>query len=162
MKPKGLLTFFCGKMGAGKSTAATKLASETDAVLVSEDEWLASHYPDQIQSFDDYLQFSKMIKPFVKQHIQNILKTGTDVVMDFPANTISQRSWFVGLCSEIECPHKLVYLDVSDQQCLKQIANRRIEQPQRADFDTEDMFVQVSAYFQPPGEDENLNIVHVF
>lgn len=37
---KGVLTFFCGKMGAGKSTKAIEIAEEDNAVLFSEDEWL--------------------------------------------------------------------------------------------------------------------------
>lgn len=34
---QGILTFFCGKMGAGKSTQSRKLAQEINAVLLSED-----------------------------------------------------------------------------------------------------------------------------
>lgn len=73
MKNTGMLTFFCGKMGAGKSTKSKTLSVEKNAVLVSEDDWLAAHYPNQIHSFDDYLTFSGLIKPFVKAHVQNIL-----------------------------------------------------------------------------------------
>jgi adenylylsulfate kinase-like enzyme len=34
----GKLIFFCGKMGAGKSTKASEIAQESNAVLLSEDE----------------------------------------------------------------------------------------------------------------------------
>lgn len=47
----GSLLLFCGKMGAGKSTEAKKIALERNAVLISEDDWLATLYPDQIKSF---------------------------------------------------------------------------------------------------------------
>ena len=56
MKNKGKLFFFCGKMGAGKSTKSKLVASENRAALISEDEWLAAHYPDQIKTFDDYIK----------------------------------------------------------------------------------------------------------
>ncbi len=159
MSNTGTLTFFCGKMGAGKSTKSRNLAIENNAVLLSEDEWLAAHYPEQIHDFDDYLRFSALIKPFVKSHVQNILQTGTHVVMDFPANTVRQRTWFKELCTEVGCEHQLVFLDVSDEQCLVQIAKRRAEHPERAQFDTEAVFRQVNQFFEPPSQDEGLNEV---
>jgi len=161
MKTKGMLIFFCGKMGAGKSTKSKLLADEENAVLISEDEWLSSLYPDQITSFDDYVMFSRQLKPLIKTHVQNILMTGTNVVMDFPANTIAQRQWFKGLISEIGATHKLIYLHISDEVCLKHIAKRRTEQPERATFDTEEVFYQVSQYFQEPMADEGFNIERV-
>ncbi len=38
-------------MGAGKSTKSKQLAIEKHVVLLSEDEWLSSLYPNQITSF---------------------------------------------------------------------------------------------------------------
>ncbi len=51
MERVGTLYFFYGKMGAGKSTKSKQLAIEKHAVLLSEDEWLSSLYPNQITSF---------------------------------------------------------------------------------------------------------------
>jgi predicted kinase len=161
MKPLGKLTFFCGKMGAGKSTRAKAVAAANNAVLISEDEWLSAHFGEQINSFDDYVLLSRRIKPFLRQHVQAILRTGTSVVMDFPANTVAQRSWFIQLCAETGCEHELIYLDIGDAQCLVHIAKRRVEQPQRAQFDTEAMFFHVSQFFEYPTGDENLNIRHL-
>jgi len=159
MAQLGKLFFFCGKMGAGKSTRSKALAKQQQAILISEDEWLAAHYPQQINSFDDYINLSRQIKPFIKQHVQQLLATGCAVVMDFPANTRQQRRWFLTLCSELGCEHQLVYLNLSDEQCLSQIAKRRSEQPERTQFDTESMFHHVSKYFEAPTDDEDLNIV---
>ncbi len=146
-------------MGAGKSTKSKALSVEKNAVLLSEDDWLASHYPNQINSFDDYLKFSAIIKLFVKSHVQQILATGTNVVMDFPANTARQRAWFKQLCSEIGCEHEMIFLDLSNEQCLSQIAKRRNEQPERAQFDNEATFNHVTSFFEPPLESEGLNII---
>ncbi|QUM80850.1 AAA family ATPase [Moritella sp. 5] len=46
MKNQGKLFFFCGKMGAGKTTKSKVVAIENDAVLISEDEWLEAHFPN--------------------------------------------------------------------------------------------------------------------
>ncbi|MGO3276619.1 AAA family ATPase, partial [Halomonas sp.] len=86
-----------------------------------------------------------------------ILVSGTSVVMDFPANTISQRKWFKTIFSEIQAPHELIYIDQPNEICLGQIEKRRIEQPERAATDTEEMFELVTKYFVAPTSDEGFN-----
>ena len=127
MKQLGTLYFFCGKMGAGKSTKSKQLAIDKNAVLLSEDEWLSSLYPNQIASFEDYLKFSAQLKPLVKKHVQNILSVGTNVVMDFLANTQKLRNWFMEMASDFNANHQLIFLNLNKEQCLLQIAQRRIE-----------------------------------
>ena len=158
---KGVLTFFCGKMGAGKSTKAGEIAKELNAVLLSEDEWLTSLYPNKISSLNDYIEYSNLLKPQMKSLVQSILASGTDVVMDFPANTLSQRDWFRIIFSEIDAPHNLVYINLPNEICLKQIDKRRIEQPERAATDTPAMFEQVTRYFTAPTLDEGFNVTMV-
>lgn len=161
MKSTGTLFFFCGKMGAGKTTKSKQIAQDNNAVLISEDEWLESLYPGQIKTFNDYLEFSGKLKPLITSHVQNILCTGTDVVMDFPANTVSQRKWFKNIFTEINAPHELIFLNISDEICLEHIAQRRIEQPERTSFDTEEVFYHVTGFFQEPGAEEGFNIKRI-
>ena len=158
MKQRGTLIFFCGKMGAGKTTLSKQVAAERNAVLLSEDEWLAALYPGQINSFDDYRNFAGRLKPLLMNHVKAILEVGTDVVMDFPANTAGQRKWFRDLVAAAEAAHELLYLNVSNEVCLRQIGQRRIEQPERAAFDTAEMFHHVTGYFEEPRADEGFNI----
>lgn len=151
---KGTLIFFCGKMGAGKSTESKKIALERNAVLLSEDEWLESIYPQQIKSLADYVKYSNQLKPQIKRLVQSILNTGIDVVMDFPANTISQRGWFKEIFTESKAPHILLYIDTPNNVCLNRIEKRRVEQPERSTTDTEEMFHQVTRYFVAPSDEE--------
>ncbi|MBI1424759.1 MAG: AAA family ATPase [Gammaproteobacteria bacterium] len=154
----GTLILFSGKMGAGKSTKSRQVSQERNAVLISEDEWLSRLYPNKITSFDDYLHYSSLLKPLVKSHVLAILKTGTSVVMDFPANTVNQRKWFKELITEAAAPNELIYLNVSNDVCLRQIAKRRLEQPERASYDTESMFIEVTRHFQEPEKSEGFNL----
>ena len=158
MNSKGTLIFFCGKMGAGKSRKSIQFSQDRNAVLLSEDEWLASLYPGQISSFDDYIKFSALLRPLVKVLAQGILSAGANVIMDFPANTVKQRTWFNTLATEVGATHELVFLKVTDEQCLKNIAKRRNEKPARAAFDTEEFFHHVTSFFEEPSADEGLNI----
>ena len=81
------------------------------------------------------------------------------MVLDFPANTLNQRQWLLSLSNEIGSEHELVYVNVTDEVCLAQISNRRKDQPERAQFDTPEVFRQVTSHFQAPSESEGLNIV---
>ena len=154
---KGVLTFFCGKMGAGKTTKSREIAQKRNAVLLSEDEWLESIYPNKIASLEDYIKYSGQLKSQMKKLVQSILTAGTDVVMDFPANTIAQREWFRSIFSEIQAPHNLIYIDLPDEVCMEQVVKRRAEQPERAATDTAEMFEQVTRYFVAPTSDEGFN-----
>jgi adenylate kinase family enzyme len=145
-------------MGAGKSTKASQLAEERNAVLISEDHWLSMLYPNDIASFNDYVQYSSLLKPLIKAHVVNILKAGADVVLDFPANTVKQRKWLKGVIDEAKAEHELIYLNVSNDLCLKRIAKRRIDHPERARFDTESVFNEVITHFKEPEQDEGFNI----
>lgn len=155
------LYFFTGKMGAGKSTTAKKIAKDKNAVLLSEDEILEQFYPNQIKTFDDYLTYSNRIKPFIKNHVQNLLRVGTNVVMDFPGNTQKQRKWLSNMTSKINVSHKLIYLNISDETCLQRLKQRNIENPERANFDTLETFNYVNQFFEEPNESEGLNILEI-
>jgi predicted kinase len=161
MSDPGTLYFYCGKMGAGKSTHAGRLARERNAVQLSEDDWLSTLFPDRIGSLADYRHYSARLRPLLQSHVPRILATGTDVVMDFPGNTRANREWLLRLADAAKAPHCLIYLDIDDDQCLRQIAQRRLEQPERAAFDNETVFRQLLAYFEEPDAVEGLVILRI-
>jgi len=154
----GKLIFFCGKMGSGKSTRARKIVRNSNAVLLSEDEWLAALYPGQVRSLQDYLTYSNRLKPQMQKLAQDILLSGVDVVMDFPANTEAQRGWFKQIFTSVAASHNLIYLDVTDEVCLARISERAKQQLERVATDTPEMFAAVTKYFVPPAAKEGFNI----
>ncbi|AFZ01351.1 AAA family ATPase [Calothrix sp. PCC 6303] len=158
MYSKGTLIFFCGKMGAGKSTLSRQISQELNGILLSEDDWLSTLYPEEIKNFDDYLKYANRLKPLLISHIRNILNSGVSVVMDFPANTKNQRAWFKNIFLTENIPHRLIYLEIDDKICIEQIAKRRETNPERSVFDTEEVFRHVTSFFQPPSADEGFSI----
>lgn len=159
MAGSGKLTFFCGKMGAGKSTYAKQLSRRSAAILLSEDQWLSELYPNQIESFDDYLRLSQHIKPQMRSLVLQLLAANNHVVMDFPANTKKQRQWFRKLIDESAAAHQLVFIDRDNDTCLKQLDKRRHEEPNRNNTDTPDMFALVTSFFESPSPAENFDVL---
>ncbi len=88
-----------------------------------------------------------------------MLEVGTNVVMDFPANTIGLRQWFLVIANKVGADHQLIYLNLSDEQCMRRIAKRRTEMPERAAFDTKEVFNHVTSFFEAPSESEGIRIV---
>lgn len=111
----------CGKMAAGKSTLSKKLAKEKDAILLSEDKILGQLYPSEIQTIEDYVTYSSRVKIMLKEHLIELLKKGNNVVLDFPANTISQREWFKEIIKESKIEHVMHYVKRSDDVCKSQL-----------------------------------------
>ncbi|MCD6006360.1 ATP-binding protein [Halomonas sp. IOP_6] len=124
MSSYGTLIFFCGKMGAGKSTLSVSIARERGAVLLSEDDWLAILFPGEINDFNDYISYSSRLKPLLRKHVEQILLAGTTVVLDFPGNTRKQRAWFKDIYSQRGISHELYYVMAEDEVCLKQLKQR--------------------------------------
>lgn len=158
MNNLGTLIFFCGKMAAGKSTLAAKMARERRAILISEDEWLSALYPGEINNFSDYIAYSSRVKPVLQAHVGQLLVAGLSVVMDFPGNTPKQRAWFREIYSAHGAPHELHYVLVDDETCLKQLKLRRNERPERARFDKEEVIERVTSYFEPPTASEGFAV----
>lgn len=83
------------------------------------------------------------------------------MILDFPANTTSQRAWFCEVFSEVNAEHELVFLDLPDNVCLEQIAKRRIEEPYRDATDNKAMFDAVTKFFVPPEATEGFNVIKI-
>lgn len=152
------LHFFCGKAAAGKSTLSKHIASQEDAILIREDLWLSKLYPNEFNELTDYVKYSKRLKSALAQHVVGLLNKGISVVLDFPGNTIEQRSWFRSLFQEVGCDHVLHYVEASDSLCKQQLHKRNQDLPEGNAPLTEEYFDLVTSYFQEPSDSEGFNI----
>ncbi len=126
---KPTLHFICGKIASGKTTLAQKIARDTGAVFICEDEWLSKLYSDDLKTFDDYIKLTNRMKVLLLSHVTNLLRNGMSVVFDFSGNTPSHRKWVRSVFEAANADHKLYVLDVSDVECKKRLSNRNAEKP---------------------------------
>jgi adenylate kinase family enzyme len=155
---EGKLIFFSGKMAAGKTTYAKSLSKEPNTIYLSEDEILSSFYPNEVKNIEDYVLYSKRIKPYVMSLVKKLTENGLIVIMDFPGNTLKQREWFKNLIEVCQVDSRLIYLKTEDDVCIHQILKRRQENPERHRWDSEEMFNKVTKYFQEPTDEEGFNL----
>jgi predicted kinase len=152
------LMFFCGKMAAGKSTLAKDLAVRENAVLLVQDDFLEALFPGEISDIPGFVKCSSRLKNAVTPHVCALLSMGISVVLDFPGNTKAQRAWFRGLMDRTNVDHELHFVDASDALCKSQLRQRSTDLPAGTPWTQDADFESITAYFEPPTEDENFNV----
>jgi predicted kinase len=154
------LVFLCGKMASGKSTLTRNLAKRENAILLVQDEFLNALFPGEITDLPGFVRCSSRLRSALAQHICALLVRGISVVLDFPGNTKAQRVWFREIIDRANVEHELHFVDASDALCKDQLADRSKGLPADAPWTTEAEFAAITAYFQPPSEDEHFNVIH--
>ena len=154
---KPVLHLLCGKIASGKSTLSAKLGSLPGTVVVSEDHWLAALFANEMQSISDYVQYSLRLRNAMKPHLVSLLKAGLSVVLDFPANTPTNREWMMSIVKESGASNRLHYLKVSDEICKSRLRDRNAEEEH--EFAVSDQqFEIITRYFVEPTPDEGFDI----
>lgn len=155
----GTLHFISGRLAAGKTTLARKIAAERHAVFLCEDVWL-SKLSDGISSFEDYLKWSRRCRSVMGPLIVDTLRTGASVVLDFAGNRIDERAWVRGLSEEAGSFHVLHFLNVNEEECLRRLQMRNQLKPEGLYFasTSEADFRAICKFFQVPDASEGLNI----
>ncbi|WP_020481085.1 AAA family ATPase [Pseudomonas asplenii] len=155
---QSILHLMCGKIASGKSTLSKRLADEHDAVLLSEDPWLAALYPDEIKSVADYVRSARRIRGVLGPLVVGLLSKGLSVVLDFPANTVADRQWLSSLADQAGVGHCLHFIDLDDTTCKARLHARNA----RGEHDfaaTDAEFELITSYFNTPVEAEGLTII---
>jgi predicted kinase len=160
MEPARVTTLYllCGKIAAGKSTLARRLAARPATLLISQDHWMSNLFPDENRTVDDFARLSARLRAAMGPHIVDILQQDVSVVLDFPANTVRYRNWMRLLITQAKVAHELHFLDVSDAICKQRLRQRNAdgEHLYQVSEATYDLF---TSYFVPPGPDEGFNVV---
>lgn len=152
-----ILHMICGKIGAGKSTLAARLAEAPATVLVSEDYWLSRLYGEELKTVADYARYSARLRSAIGSHLEALLKAGLSVVLDFPANTISNRQWMRTIFEGAGVEHRLHFLDLPDDLCRARLRQRNAAGTHEY-IVSDAEFATITSYFQPPTEQEGLTM----
>ncbi|MEW6643732.1 MAG: ATP-binding protein [Pseudomonadota bacterium] len=153
-----VMHLLCGKIAAGKSTLSAALAARPRTVVVAEDDWLSRLYPGEIVTVADYGRCSARLRGAMAPHLVALLRACLSVVLDFPANTPTNRAWMRRIFEEAGVAHQLHYLDVPDDVCRARLHARNAT-GDHAYVVTDAEFDVITSYFVPPTPEEGLDIV---
>jgi predicted kinase len=154
------LYFICGKIASGKTTLARRLAAEHAAAIMCEDEWLV-RLDTKIENFDDFVAHSRRLRAAVTPHVVQLLRLGTSVVLDFPANTPQDRAWMRSLFEAAQAQHELHVIDAPDDVCKARLRSRNKTKPEGLYWGhvPEALFDPVTRHLVPPAAAEGFNII---
>jgi AAA domain len=147
------LHMICGKIAAGKSTLAPAPGRR------------ARHDPDQRGCLAGHALLRRTahggrVRPQCPPsargdggHIEDLLRAGLSVVLDFPANTVANRQWMRGLFEKAGAAHRLHVIDVPDAVCKARLLQRNAAGTH--EFTVSDAeFDEITGYLVPPSADE--------
>jgi predicted kinase len=152
------LHMMCGKIAAGKSTLAARLARAEHTVLVSEDVWLSALFAEEMTTLADYVRCAAKLRGCMGPHVTELLNARVSVVLDFPANTAEQRDWMRGILNATGVAHRLHLLAPPDAVCLARLRARNAAGAHPFVV-TEDQFHRVTRHFAPPAPEEGFEVV---
>ncbi len=153
------LIFLCGKMAAGKSTLARRLAAQEHAVLFIQDALLDALYPGAIVNVASYIEYSTRLNKMLAPYVADLLARGVPVVLDFPGNTTNQRAWFRDIIVRSGAEHELHYVDTPDDICKARLKTRSQHLPPGTPWTTEADFELIRSHFRAPAEAEGFNVI---
>jgi predicted kinase len=122
------------------------------------DHWMATLFPTENKTIDDFARLSARLRAAMGPHVVDILQQGLSVVLDFPANTMSDRSWTRSLITEADVAHELHVLDIPDAICKERLRQRN-ESGEHPYEVSEAAYDLLTSHFVLPTADEGFNVV---
>ncbi len=156
----GRVHLLYGLAGSGKTTLARALAVDGKAVRFTLDEWMIRLYPGLSFESAEYGRQADVVKDLIWSLAEQVLRTGTDVVLDWNAWSRARRAWVIRRAAEIPAPVVLHRLGASVERATAQAAQRACDE--RAIYahpiirqDNE----HLASIMEPPSEEEGFRII---
>ena len=144
----------CGFIGAGKTTFARKLESETGAIRITKDEWMVRVFGNKITSDKNFEKYDKNITELATDIAFKILKTGKDIIIDEGFWVKSQRDDIRKKILAIGAKPILYYVECPIEK-MRERTFARSENPIKDSFEISgEMFDSYVKYWEPPTKDE--------
>jgi predicted kinase len=156
--PEPTLHLVCGKIAAGKSTLCNRLADAPATLLIGEDKWMKRLFGPEMHTIEDYVRYSARLREAMGPHIEDVLRAGLSVVLDFPANTVANRQWMRDIFENAGVAHQLHYLEASDASCRARM-HARYARGEHDFFVTDEQFDLITSCFKPPTPAEGLHVI---
>ena len=144
------LHLICGKIAAGKSTLARRLAAASATCADRRGPMALRALSRQIATAEDYVRCSGRLGEAMAPHVEALLRAGLSVVHGLSMqHGPAPEKWMRGIFEAADSAHELHYLEVPDEVCKARLRQRN-EQGGH-DFTTgEADYDLITSHFVPP------------
>lgn len=145
----------CGKLCAGKTTYARRLAPEIGAVILSVDEIMLSLFGQHLG--DDHDRVAALTRDYLSRKSVEILESGIPVILDWGFWTKADRAATREFYESRGIPCDLHYIDLPDDLWRAHITARNTEvesDPTAAYYVDENLLCKPEGRFEPPEDGE--------
>jgi len=149
----------CGFIGAGKTTFARKLEAETGAVRITKDEWVIKIFGNKIAYDPHFKEYDKSVTELARDIAFKILRSGKDVILDEGFWVKSHRDDIQKKIREVGARPILYYVKCSIEKMKERVITRSKNPPIDSFEIHEELFEKYLPYWEPPTEDENVQLV---
>lgn len=156
--PTGRVHLLYGLAGSGKSTLARELCTEGGAVRFTLDEWMLRLFPGLDFESRAYGDAAAEVRDLMWTVAEQVVRTGSDVVLDWNSWSAARRRWAVERAAAIGAPVLLHRLTASIDRASEQ-AGRRAERGTRyAHQVTREGNQHLATLMEEPTSDEGFEI----
>ena len=143
-------------MGFGKTTFSKKLAVERRAVCLTHDEFMVDIYGRNVSDTEFHANYGK-IDDILWKLAEKIIRTGTDVIMDYGFWSKDVRAKVQNRAQNIT-PNVIWHQLVCDIETAKKRVLKRTEENKSELFIDEACFNEKLKQYQPIASDEGLQV----
>lgn len=147
-----------GNTGAGKSTYSAKLAEETNAYILTNDEWFNTLYFKDMPDVDTYawaLERTERIEKQILTEAVKLLDRNINVILDLGFFKVKQRQRVKKHLEQNKHNSCLHYLDVDMETRWQRVEQRNADQGDSFQFHvSRPIFEFCETIFEPLSEEE--------
>ncbi|MDN5686402.1 MAG: ATP-binding protein [Brachybacterium sp.] len=155
----GTVHLMYGLAGAGKSTLAGELAARAPAVRFTLDQWMLRLYPELTIHDAAYGHRAETVRELIWSIAEQVLVSGTDVVLDWNFWSTARRTWALERASSVAATVILHRLSTSLEESTHRAREREAAGRTLAHRITRTGNDQLARLMEEPTDDEGLTIV---
>jgi len=156
----------CGSTGAGKSTYASRLSQDTQAVHLSIDDWMFSLFGAELNlEQKDSLDWNWISERATRCENKilslaiALAQIGTSSILEIGFQRVSRRHEIASLLREAHCAFQTHYLDVNATERWRRVQRRNMDKGETYRFElNKGMFDFFEGMWESPDEKELLSL----
>lgn len=155
----GRVHLLYGVAGSGKTSRARELCAGGRAVRFTLDEWMIRLYPDLDFASSDYGVRAEEVKDLIWSVAEQVLHSGTDVVLDWNSWSRQRRAWAIQRAQAVGAEVHLHWLRTPVEEASGRAARRARAATLYAHRITREDNEHLNTLMEPPSESEGLWLI---